>query len=134
MKSTANHNSGGSTRTCTKPISLGFFPSGGVLRFPANPHAVVVITSAALAHICLCHHCTNLRELLHWLWPQNDIGEMRGCFLPSPSCMDFKVYEWLGKVMGAVFRSNESLPLMFPPFIWKKLLGEPISWEVRAGA
>lgn len=61
---------------------------------------------------------------------ENNIGEMRACFIPSPSCTDTKVYEWLGKVMGAIFRSNESLPLVFPPFVWKKLLGEPVTWDV----
>lgn len=30
--------------------------------------------------------------------------------------------------MGGAFRSDESLTLAFPPFVWKLLVGEHVTW------
>ena len=30
--------------------------------------------------------------------------------------------------MGGAFRSDESLTLAFPPFVWKLLVGEDVTW------
>lgn len=30
--------------------------------------------------------------------------------------------------MGAAYRSDESLTLSFPPFVWKLLAGEHVTW------
>lgn len=53
----------------------------------------------------------------------------KDAFVPSPSCSWFKRYEWLGKLMGACFRSKENLVLNLSPFVWKKLCGEPVNWN-----
>ncbi len=37
-------------------------------------------------------------------------------------------YYFAGQLMGAMFRSQESLVLSLSPFVWKKLVGEPVSW------
>ena len=31
--------------------------------------------------------------------------------------------------MGAAYRSDESLALYFPPFVWKLLVGEHVAWN-----
>lgn len=38
------------------------------------------------------------------------------------------MFHWLGILMGGVFRSDESLTLAFPPFVWKLLVGEHVTW------
>lgn len=30
--------------------------------------------------------------------------------------------------MGGTFRSDESLTLAFPPFVWKLIVGEHVTW------
>ncbi len=30
--------------------------------------------------------------------------------------------------MGTAFRSDETIPVAFPPFIWKLLVGEHVAW------
>jgi E3 ubiquitin-protein ligase HECTD3 len=52
----------------------------------------------------------------------------RDGYIPNPSCQLFDQYEWLGMLMGGHLRGRESLLLSFPKFIWKKLLGEKVSW------
>jgi hypothetical protein len=31
--------------------------------------------------------------------------------------------------MGAAYRSDESLALYFPPYVWKLLIGEHVTWS-----
>ena len=31
--------------------------------------------------------------------------------------------------MGAAFRTDETIPLALPPFIWKLLVGEHVTWK-----
>ena len=38
------------------------------------------------------------------------------------------MFHWLGVLMGGVFRSDESLTLALPPFVWKLLVGEHVTW------
>ena len=38
------------------------------------------------------------------------------------------MFHWLGVLMGGAFRSDESLTLAFPPFVWKLLVGEHVTW------
>ena len=52
----------------------------------------------------------------------------RDGYIPNPSCRLFDKYEWLGMLMGGHLRGRESLLLSLPKFIWKKLLGEKVSW------
>jgi len=35
----------------------------------------------------------------------------------------------LGQLFGACFRTGETLPLALPPYIWKLLVGENVSWK-----
>ena len=50
-------------------------------------------------------------------------------YIPSPSCDNVTLLNWIGKLMGAMFRSDESLTLSFPPFVWKLLVGEHVTWS-----
>ncbi len=60
---------------------------------------------------------------------QDQVGDHRDCFIPNPSCNDLKVFHWLGKLMGAAYRSDESLALYFPSYVWKLLVGEHVAWS-----
>eukprot|EP00794_Sanderia_malayensis_P008206 gene8206-9086_t len=53
----------------------------------------------------------------------------RDSYVPNPSCKLFAKYEWLGMLMGACLRGKESLVLSLPPFIWKQLVGEKVTWS-----
>lgn len=55
-------------------------------------------------------------------------GDFVDCFIPNPGCNDLRVYRWIGVLIGGVFRSDESLTLSFPPFVWKLLVGEHVTW------
>ena len=59
---------------------------------------------------------------------QVDSNVNRDVYIPSPSCRDFPKLEWLGKLMGACLRGQENLVLALPPFVWKKLGGERVTW------
>lgn len=58
-------------------------------------------------------------------------GEYQACFVLNPDCRrrSFKLLEWIGKVMGAAIRSEESITLAMPPLFWKRLSGEKVTWE-----
>ncbi|EDO36112.1 predicted protein, partial [Nematostella vectensis] len=56
------------------------------------------------------------------------VGDYQDSYLPSPSCTEWSVYEWLGKILGALYRSDENMTLTFPPFLWKLLVGEHVTW------
>ena len=45
-------------------------------------------------------------------------------YVPNPGCQLKSNYFFLGQLMGAMFRSQESLVLSLSPFIWKKLVME----------
>lgn len=38
------------------------------------------------------------------------------------------MFHWLGVLMGGAYRSDESLTLAFPPFVWKLIVGEHVTW------
>ena len=38
------------------------------------------------------------------------------------------MYQWIGVLMGGAFRSDESITLSLPPFVWKLLVGEEVTW------
>ncbi|XP_065667346.1 uncharacterized protein LOC100214952 isoform X3 [Hydra vulgaris] len=56
-------------------------------------------------------------------------GNHLDCFTLNPSCDDFSLFYWIGQLMGACFRTDESLPLTLAPYIWKILVGEHVTWE-----
>ncbi|KAL9980549.1 hypothetical protein ACROYT_G009151 [Oculina patagonica] len=55
-------------------------------------------------------------------------GDFLDCFIPNPSCDALHMFHWLGVLMGGVYRSDESLTLAFPPFVWKLIVGEHVTW------
>ncbi|XP_028406216.1 uncharacterized protein LOC114528733 isoform X2 [Dendronephthya gigantea] len=59
---------------------------------------------------------------------RDQVGDHRDCFIPNPSCKNMKVFHWLGRLMGAAYRSDETLALYFPPYVWKLLVGEHVTW------
>ena len=58
-----------------------------------------------------------------------DSNVNRDVYVPNPSCKDFVKIEWIGQLMGACLRGKENLVISLPSFIWKKLVGERISWS-----
>ena len=53
----------------------------------------------------------------------------RDAYTLNPSCQAWSQYVWLGRLMGAMFRGKEKLPLAVSPFIWKRLVDQPVSWS-----
>lgn len=60
---------------------------------------------------------------------QDSSNVYRDAYVPNPSCTQFAKFQFVGQLMGAMFRSQESLVLSLPQFVWKKLVGEPVTWE-----
>lgn len=58
-----------------------------------------------------------------------DASNNRDMYVPNPQCTEFHKYEWIGKIMGACLRGKESLVLSLPPFIWKMLSGQEVTWS-----
>ena len=59
---------------------------------------------------------------------QDSSNAYRDAYMLNPSCQLFVKYQFIGQLMGAVFRGSESLVLSLPQFIWKQLVGEPVTW------
>ena len=59
---------------------------------------------------------------------QDSSNVYRDAYVPNPGCKQFARYVFMGQLMGACFRSQENLILSLPQFIWKKLIGEPVTW------
>lgn len=57
-----------------------------------------------------------------------DSNVNRDVYVPNPSCKEFQKYEWVGQIMGACLRGKENLVLALPSFVWKKLVGERVTW------
>ncbi|XP_020623627.1 uncharacterized protein LOC110061133 [Orbicella faveolata] len=55
-------------------------------------------------------------------------GDFLDCFIPNPSCDALHMFHWLGVLMGGAYRSDESLTVAFPPFVWKLIVGEHVTW------
>jgi len=60
---------------------------------------------------------------------QDSSNVYRDTYVPNPSCQQKSKYFFLGQLMGAMFRSQESLVLALSPFIWKKLVMEQVTWS-----
>lgn len=43
------------------------------------------------------------------LQTHNDSNVNRDVYIPNPACQEFEKFEWIGKLMGACFRSKENL-------------------------
>lgn len=59
----------------------------------------------------------------------DDSNVNRDVYVPNHECHDWDKFEWIGKLMGACFRSKENLVVSLPPFVWKKLVGETTTWS-----
>lgn len=60
---------------------------------------------------------------------QSDLSTFKDTYIINPSCHEYEIYEFIGKLMGACLRSRESLVLYLAPYVWKKISGEVISWN-----
>ena len=60
---------------------------------------------------------------------QDSSNVYRDTYVPNPSCQLKSKYFFLGQLMGAMFRSQESLVLALSPFIWKKLIMDQVTWS-----
>jgi len=80
----------------------------------------------------LCPASPDIKECLNFFIKtpnqKNGIGDHRDAYIPNPSCKDYHIYTWLGKIIGSAFRTDETFPLAFPPFIWKLLIGDIVTW------
>ena len=53
-------------------------------------------------------------------------------YVPNPKYMSgiyLEMYEFVGKLMGMSLRAKLYLPFEFPPFVWKKLVGDEVDIE-----
>ena len=60
---------------------------------------------------------------------QDSSNAYRDNYVPDPGCSESVLYQFVGQLMGAMFRSQESLVLSLPQFLWKQLVGEPVTWS-----
>ena len=60
---------------------------------------------------------------------QDSSNVYRDAYVPNPGCNWFQKYRFIGQLMGAMFRSQESLVLSLPQFVWKQLVGDSVVWE-----
>ena len=59
---------------------------------------------------------------------QDSSNVYRDAYIPNPTCVQPAKFQFIGQLMGAMFRSQESLVLSLPQVVWKQLLGDTISW------
>ena len=60
---------------------------------------------------------------------QDSSNVYQDTYVPNPGCQLKSKYFFLGQLMGAMFRSQESLVLSLSPFIWKKVVMEQVTWS-----
>eukprot|EP00002_Diphylleia_rotans_P009903 TRINITY_DN2025_c0_g1_i6.p1 TRINITY_DN2025_c0_g1~~TRINITY_DN2025_c0_g1_i6.p1 ORF type:complete len:3715 (-),score=578.80 TRINITY_DN2025_c0_g1_i6:350-11494(-) len=80
------------------------------------------LQSASLPLFILCPNARLARE-------EVGIGENRDKFIPrasSSSPIHLSMFEFVGKLMGIAMRTKNPLPLDFPSFVWKPLVGMPL--------
>lgn len=59
---------------------------------------------------------------------QDSSNAYRDTYIPNPGCSLKEKYFFVGQLMGAMFRSQESFILSLSQMVWKQLVGEPVSW------
>lgn len=60
----------------------------------------------------------------------HNMGENRETWIINPEAsseLDYELYSFLGKIMGAAIRTQNNLNLSLPPLFWKKLLHETVT-------
>jgi hypothetical protein len=60
---------------------------------------------------------------------RDEVGDYQDCYIPNPSCYAPEIYRWIGQLMGAAYRSSETLTLALSPYVWKMLLGVQLTWS-----
>ena len=60
---------------------------------------------------------------------QDSSNAYRDNYIPNPNCEDLSRYVFVGQLMAAMLRSQESLILSLPQFLWKQLVGEAVTWS-----
>jgi hypothetical protein len=58
-----------------------------------------------------------------------DAGTVQDSWTPNPSCTNFEMYEWVGRLCAGAILSEESLLLRFPPLVWKLIGGAEASMD-----
>ncbi len=59
---------------------------------------------------------------------QDSSNVYRDTYIPNPSFTRKDKLYFVGTLMGAMFRSQENLVISLSQFVWKKLVGETVSW------
>ena len=59
---------------------------------------------------------------------QDSSNVYRDAYVPNPGCTLFSQFQFVGQLMGAMARSQESLVLSLPQFVWKQLVAESVTW------
>lgn len=59
---------------------------------------------------------------------QDSSNVYRDAYVPNPSCTLLSQFEFIGKLMGAMVRSQETLILSLPQFVWKQLVDDNVTW------
>ena len=94
----------------TVPTLLQHFELGERLFFSAFSVLIVMYYCALYGSIVWCFCWCSV---LHWhsvtVQSQEDSNTNQDVYVPNSSCQDWDKYEWIGKLMGACFRSRENL-------------------------
>ena len=64
----------------------------------------------------------------------NNNGTNADKFLPNPrhdTPLGVHIFRFLGRLMGIACRQEQYLPILFPSFVWKKLVGQPVEVRLR---
>ena len=59
---------------------------------------------------------------------QDGVGDYQDAYIPTTLSKQWCIYEWIGKLFGAVYRTDENLTVSCPPYFWKLLVGEHVTW------
>ena len=61
---------------------------------------------------------------------------LRVRYVPNPSCtspLAERMFEFVGKLLGISARTEGFFPVLLPPFVYKLLLGQPVTMNDLAG-
>ncbi|XP_052776275.1 E3 ubiquitin-protein ligase HECTD3-like isoform X2 [Mya arenaria] len=106
-----------------KFISEGVIDQGGGFRDSMSDLAAELCPSASDCPVPLPFFIRSPNQF------SEDSNINRDVYVPNPQCRDFPRYDWIGQLMGACLRGKENLVLSLPPFFWKKMVCERVTWE-----
>ncbi|OMJ70944.1 hypothetical protein SteCoe_30969 [Stentor coeruleus] len=90
----------------------------------------------SMSNICDELQSTFIRLLVPVQNNVHNMGENREAWTINPSAtsdIDYELYLFLGKLMGAAIRTQNNLNLCFPPLVWKKILHEHVGIQDLRG-